>query len=126
MKFKLIDIARSDAGFAIYATAEVVEFIESLHGEAREKVLYLLEHTAEFGPPKNREKSKKLTDEVYELKAFQVRLAYIYGAIRRTILLLHGFRKKSDEWPKNELKIAQRISSATKTAIQKGTIKYDD
>lgn len=126
MKFKLLEKARSDAGFAIYATAEVVEFIEGLDDEAAAKVVYLLEHTAWNGPPNNRQKSKKVVDEIYELKSFQVRIAYIYGGVRRTILLLHGFKKKTDVWPKNELKIAKRISAETQIATEKGTIEYDD
>ena len=124
MKFNRLEKARSDAGFTIYATPEVVEFIEGLAAEALEKIMYLLQHTAELGPPGNRQKSKKVVDDIYELKAFQVRLAYLYGPIRRTVLLIHGFNKKSDEWPKNELKVAKRVSAATQEAIRKGTIQH--
>jgi hypothetical protein len=126
VKFEVIEAARSAAGFAIYATSGVIEFLEGLEEDSFEKVLGLIQYVAEYGPPNNREKSKKVVDEIYELKSYQVRLAYIYGSRRRTILMIHGFLKKSDDWPKNHLKAAKRICAETLDATRKGTIRYAD
>lgn len=126
MKFQIIEAARSDAGFAIYATSEVIGFLEALNEDTFEKVIGLIQYVAEHGPPNNREKSKKVVDEIYELKSYQVRLAYIYGSRRRTILMIHGFLKKTDDWPKNHLKVAKRICAEALDAIRKGTIKHGD
>jgi phage-related protein len=126
LKFTLVEESRGEEGFAVYATAEVALFLEGLDEEAWEKVIALLESVAEHGIPRNREKSKKLVDEIYELKAYQVRLAYLYGGRRRTILMIHGFLKKSDEWPKNHLKVAKRVCAEAQDALRKGTIEHVD
>jgi phage-related protein len=126
VKFHRIEAASRDVGFAIYATIEVVKFLEGLDAESGQKVIGLIEQVAAEGPPWNREKSKKLFDDIYELKSYQVRLAYVYGSRRRTILLIHGIRKKSDEWPKGEKKVAKRVRAEVLDASEKGTIEYVD
>jgi len=126
LKFTLIEEQQGEEGFAIYATAEVVLFLDNLDDEVCEKASSLLAHVAEHGIPRNREKSKKLIDEIYELKAYQVRLAYLYGERRRTILMIHGLTKKSDDWPKNHIKVARRVCAEVQDAFRKGTVKYGD
>jgi phage-related protein len=126
LKFTLIEELRGEEGFAIYATAEVELFLNNLDDEVCEKTTALLAHVAEYGVPRNREKSKKLVDDVYELKAHQVRLAYVYGQRRRTIMLIHGFTKKSDDWPKNHMKVAKRVCAEVQDAFRKGTVQHGD
>lgn len=126
LKFTLIEKSRGEGGFAVCATAEVVLFLDNLEDDVCEKALALLAHVAEYGTPKNREKSKKLVGDIYELKAYQVRLAYVYGERRRTILMIHGFTKKSDDWPKNHLQVAKRVCAEAQDAIRKGAIQYGD
>lgn len=124
MKFHLIAAALTEIGFAVYGTPDVMGFLDGLDSDAEDKVDPLIEQVAQSGPSWNREKSKKLVDEIYQLKAYQVRLAYVYGPRRRTILLIHGIRKKSDEWPRNELRVAKRIAAETETAANEGTVEY--
>lgn len=126
MKFTLIEELRGEEGFAVYATTDVVLFLESLDEEALDRVTALLEQITEHGIPRNRQKSKKLVDEIYELKAYQVRLAYLYGQRRRTILMIHGFLKKSDEWPRNHLKVAKRVCTEVQDALRRGAIQHVD
>ena len=125
MDFQLLEAPRGDAGFAIYARAGVVEYLDSLVPEALEKVTALLEYVSEHGIPKLDTKSGVIEDGLYELKSYQVRLAFIYATNRRrTILLLYGFTKKTDRWPKPDVKAAKRIQAEALEALSKGTVKY--
>jgi phage-related protein len=126
LKFTLIGELRGHEGFAIYATAEVALFLDNLDDEGCEKTTALLAHVAEHGIPWNRQKSKKLVEEIYELKAYQVRIAFVYGQRRRTIMLIHAFTKKSDNWPKNHIQVAKRVCAEVQDAFRKGTIQYGE
>jgi len=126
VKFEMLAEATTDRGFGVYATTDVMNFIKSLDDVESDlqKVTALIETVANSGPPQNYQKSKKLFDDIYELKSYQIRLAYIYGERRRTILLIHAIRKKADEWPKNEKKVAKRVRAEVLMATNKGTISY--
>jgi len=125
LDFKLLEAIRGEAGFAIYAKPAVISYLEELSPEVMEKVAALLEFVSESGIPKNDTKSGVLLDGLYELKSYQVRLAFVYDSNRRrTILLLYGFSKKTDRWPKPDLKAAKRAQSEALEAISKGTVKY--
>ena len=89
----------------------VKEFIDSLEDPDQKKVMALLERAAEHGPPNNIEKFKKLEDNIWEFKSFQVRmLCSLEG--RKVIILTHGFIKKKDKCPPNEIARAKELLNA--------------
>jgi phage-related protein len=85
------------------------DFIEGLERPDQKKVVALLQRAADFGPPINEEKFKKLNSEgIYEFKSYQVRIfcAFEKG---RIIILTHGFAKKSGKTPRHEIERATRL-----------------
>jgi len=99
---------RVDA-IAINGVCLVQEFIDGLERPDQKKVVALLRRAADFGPPVNEEKFKKLNSEgIYEFKSYQVRIfcAFEKG---RIIILTHGFVKKSGKTPRNEIERATRL-----------------
>ena len=86
----------------------VGEYLDQLSEHQRKKIDALVTRSAEHGPPKNREQCAPLTGEdFFEFKAHQVRIFWRYAQDRR-IVLFHGFTKKSNRTPKNELAIGRR------------------
>jgi phage-related protein len=80
----------------------VIEFIEQLELDEQAKLLSLLERTADYGPPRNTEKFKKLGGDIWEFKSYQVRILCF-------IIATHGFKKKRDKTPKREIERAERM-----------------
>ena len=68
------------------------EFIESLSEGDLMKLLALLKRAADMGPINinNREKFKKLENDLFEFKVFQIRIPCFYDG--RSIVLTHGFK----------------------------------
>ena len=89
----------------------VREFIDGLESADQKKVMALLQRAAEHGPPNNIEKFKKVEDNIWEFKSFQVRiLCSLEG--RKVIILTHGFIKKKDKAPPNEIARAKELLNA--------------
>lgn len=84
------------------------EFINQLEQGEQAKIISLLEYTGNYGPPKNREKFKKLEGAIWEFKSYQVRLLCFFdtGAV---IIVTHGFRKKQTRTPKGEIERADQL-----------------
>ena len=93
------------------------DFIEGLLQADRIKLIALLRRAANVGPMdiNNREKFKKLEDDFYEFKSFQIRMPCFYD--RRSIVLTHGFKKKKDEIAPSELARARRIRDESRAAL---------
>ena len=86
----------------------VAEYLDQLTERDRKKVDALLKRTAEGGPPKNREQCAPLAgEEFFEFKARQVRIFWRYAPDGR-IILFHGFTKKSNRTPKNEIAVGRQ------------------
>lgn len=84
-------------------------FIDGLERPDLKKVVALLKRAADFGPPLNEEKFKKLNSEgLYEFKSYQVRIFCAFDK-GRLIILTHGFVKKSGKTPRNEIERATRL-----------------
>jgi len=89
----------------------VLEWIERMSPRAQADVLGYIEQLASLGLEAHCPLVAPLGDGLYELRwkseDKQHRIAYF--AIRgRTFVLLHGIVKKQWEWPKKELKLAQK------------------
>ena len=62
---------------------------------------------ASTGRIANRERYKKVEDQIWEFKSFQARIGvFRIGSI---LFLTHGFKKQRDKWPKPETRRAKRI-----------------
>ena len=84
------------------------DFIDSLETVDQKKVMALLQRAAEHGPPSNTEKFKKLEDNIWEFKSFQVRILCALE-VRKIIILTYGFIKKKDKAPPNEIAKAKEL-----------------
>ena len=88
---------------------QVEEYIKNLNERDRKKVLALLVHVSENGPPKNIQKSRKIlgSDDILEFKpTSQIRILWFYDGPGR-IVLTHAFRKKRRDIPAREIDRAE-------------------
>jgi phage-related protein len=92
-----------------------------------DKLMKLLEYVAESGTPKNIEKCKFIKKErVFELKTGGgLRLFAFFGKDRSLIVCSHGFVKKSQKTPKEQLTRAKQAREAYEKAFQDGDIRYE-
>jgi phage-related protein len=89
----------------------VEEFIDELEIKDQRKVLSLLDRIANHGMLGNEEKFHKLKGKgvsLWELKSFQVRIFCFFDQ-QRLVILTHGFRKKGNETPREEIEKALRF-----------------
>jgi len=104
--------------FGIYAIKKngrcyIKDFIDSLNEEQQKKVLALLHSSADNRLPRNIEKFRKVSDNIWEFKSYQVRILCTFDK-GRMILLLNGFIKKQQKTPIEEIKRAERLLSEYK------------
>ena len=89
-------------------TSPVAEYLDQLSDRQRKRVDALLKRASEKGPTRNKEQSARLAGEdFFEFKAHQVRVFWCYTPDRQ-IVLFHGFTKKSNSTPKNEIRIGRQ------------------
>ena len=67
-----------------------------------DKLMRLLQYTAQNGPLRNEEKCKPLGNDIYEFKTTNLRLAWFWDA-GYVIVCLHGWVKKSQKTPPGEI-----------------------
>lgn len=87
----------------------IQEFIDNLEERYRTKVFHTFELLAEFGPLLRMPHAKKITGtSIWELRILgQASLRFFYIAIiQKTFLILHGFTKRKQKTPKNEVEFA--------------------
>ena len=84
-----------------------LEHLYSLAKRERDKVFSFLERTARLGPlGYTDERSKKLTNDIFELKpTSEVRLPYFFDG-RNRFVITHGFTKKRGRTPPAEIRRA--------------------
>jgi phage-related protein len=87
------------------------DFIDGLSIPDQKKAVRLLKEFADRGEIRNREKFRLEEPPIYALKSFQVRILcfFLPKAPKRTLVLTHGFIKKSDDAPTAEIERAKRI-----------------
>lgn len=90
-----------------------IDYLETLAETDAAKVAAFLQRTTQIGPLRySDEKSKKLTDQLFELKpTSQVRLLYFFDGPRR-IVITHGFTKKRGKTPPREIDRALELRGA--------------
>lgn len=91
--------------------ALVADFIDSLNQEDQAKVVQLIRFFGEHGEIRNTQKFRLEEKPVYVLKSYQIRIPcfYLPQQGKRTLVLTHGFIKKSPRMPKPELERARNI-----------------
>lgn len=88
-------------------------FISSLKKETIAKMLRTIDLLEEFGPRLGMPHSKSMGKGLFELRVrgkSDVRIFYCFH--KNTAVLLHGFIKKSQQTPRKELRVAQRLKQA--------------
>jgi len=85
----------------------IEEFIEALPETDRALVRARITSLAELGNRAREPLSKSLGEGLFELRVKASRIFYCFKP-GRTIVLLHGFNKKSQKTPKDEIDIARK------------------
>lgn len=89
----------------------IEKFIESLEKQTIAKVFHAIGLLEEFGPRLGMPHGKKLDDSLFELRIRgiqEIRIFYTFH--KSSIVLLHGFVKKSQKTPQKEIRTAlQRV-----------------
>lgn len=81
----------------------------------------LFQRMANEGIIPNKQQFRKVEGEIWEFKCYQHRIGcYQDGPVW---VLTHGFIKKRDKWPKEELERAKRIAKEDKDRIAKSKRK---
>ena len=78
-------------------------FFDGLTGRNRDQAIALLAALRELGNMLRPPRSKKLEDNLFELRGHQVRVFYMFLPGRR-VVLLDGIVKKQDEIPRQDMK----------------------
>lgn len=100
------------------------DFFDTLDEGEKAKLMALFRIAGDHAKFHNPEKFGELGPKLFEFKSFQIRMPFAYaGNERRLILITHGFYKKRDKTPKEEIVRAWRIyhedQSQTRLAIVK-------
>ncbi len=83
------------------------DFIADLDDRDKAKLKALFNRFSEYGSITNREKFKKIADNLFEFKSFQIRMfCYIKD---RQVVITHGVKKKRNDLSPADLDRARRI-----------------
>ena len=93
----------------------VDEFIKKQQPQAKAKIIHSIKLLEQHGSKLGMPHSKALGSGIYELRIRgKEELRFFYLFKRRTIYLLHGFKKQTQKTPQKELRLAyQRMKSLT-------------
>ncbi|MBI4738175.1 type II toxin-antitoxin system RelE/ParE family toxin [Candidatus Woesearchaeota archaeon] len=87
------------------------EFIKGLQQHIRERITANIQYLHDHGNLARRPYVEYLGNKVYELRTacahLEIRILYFFDD--RLIILTHGFLKKTDATPRNEIERAQKI-----------------
>lgn len=108
------------------ATLKFCQDIQTKHPGELVKLARLWTDIADNGPPSNDQKFKDLpgTSGLYEIKTTKLRVI-CFRDDGSLIIFTHGFIKKSQKTPKNEIKKAEQAKRDYFNEKEKGTLKHD-
>ncbi len=91
--------------------ALVSDFIEGLAPSEQKKIVRLIKYLGDRGEIQNVEKFRLEEKPIYALKSYQIRIPCfcLPQQVKRTLVLTHGFIKKSPKMPTSELEKAKNI-----------------
>lgn len=85
----------------------VLDFINSLPAQDRARIDIAIQLLKEFGTDLGMPHARPLRDRIWELRPGSVRLLY-FAHINHQFVILHGFRKKTNQTPDREIETAVR------------------
>ena len=85
-----------------------VEFLTAQEDRWQARLAALFQRLGDFGRIRNREKFKKVRNDFWEFKSFQIRMLCYFRRDGR-VVITHGFIKKGDSIPGSELLRAENI-----------------
>ncbi len=89
---------------------KIDKFLEGLEDRTRAKVAIALSILGELGHDIRQPYSKKITKNIFELRAKDDQLVRLFfGYKNGKIFVLHGFIKKTQKTPRNEIEKAERL-----------------
>ena len=100
------------------------EFFDGLSLLDKAKLTALFQIAGDHGKFYNPEKFGDLGGGLYEFKSFQIRMPFAYAKNERGLILVtHGFIKKKDKTPKEEIERAWRIYKEDQAQTQLAIVK---
>jgi len=105
-------------------TCDVLDLLMA-HDDGTTCLAWLRKSIAENGPPRNEEKSRKLSKNIYELKHKQIRLFYFFDS-GRLIIVANGAPKPSKKALKQHVATAERRRQAYIKARDAGDVTTID
>ena len=92
---------------------KVLSFIKKLQKPAQSKVLHEIELLEQYGENLGMPHVKKITALLYELRIHSTQEVRIFYALKEdSVILLHGFLKKTQKTPRREIETAEKRFSA--------------
>lgn len=123
-------VAYQGAKFAIAFAREksgacpACEFFDGLGTLDKAKLMALFQIAGDHGKFYNPEKFGDLGGGLFEFKSFQIRMPFAYAKKERGLILItHGFAKKKDKTPKEEIQRAWRIYEEDQAQTQLSVVK---
>lgn len=107
-------------------TLEFVNDMGRKHPNELSKLARLWKDTAETGPPRNKEKFRKLdgSDDIWEFKTTKLRVL-CFRDEGSFVICTHGFVKKSQSTPKKEISLAEKEKKKYLQAKKEGKLKHE-
>lgn len=102
----------------------VWEFIQGLSEDEQLKCLEYIGYLKEMGEELRRPIADYLGNKLYELRPKQTRIIYFF-MLKDNAVLVHAFRKKTDDIPERETKLAIRRMNEVIAKIQTGEFKVE-
>lgn len=98
------------------------EWLESMPGSVQQKFAALFAWIGDHGRINNETKFKHLsgTDQIFEFKASGGRILCFF-VVGKRLVLTHGFKKKSDKTPKNEIEMAEKLKNEFQGRFERRT-----
>jgi phage-related protein len=104
------------------------EFLDGLDAATERKMIRAVERLATHGPPANPQKCRALRGytNLWELKEYQSRVFWFYSLEalsdeRKVIVLTHGFTKKRNKTPREQLERAEALKREYHTTFLQGS-----
>jgi phage-related protein len=96
--------------YAIHRDGSVpaLDFFNLIETRWQARLMILFKLLGDTGQIRNPEQFRKFTDGFFEFKAFQVRMPCYFRPDKR-VVVTHGFTKKKDEAPRQEIERAVNI-----------------
>lgn len=101
------------------------EFFNALTMPEKAKLMTLFKMIGDLGRISNPEKCGNLKDGLYEFKSHQIRMPFAYAGApeRKTVVITHGFFKKSPKAAPEEISRAWRIFNEDQASATLGIVR---